>query len=51
MDSNMLVMDEAVSIGQVAKGLTALGAKPSDMIAIFQAMKRSGALKARLEIM
>ncbi len=50
-DSNMLVMDEAVSIGQVAKGLTALGAKPSDMIAIFQAMKRSGALKARLEIM
>lgn len=50
-DSNIVVIDEAVSIGQVAKGLTALGARPSDMIAIFQAMKRSGALKARLEIM
>ena len=50
-DSSVLMMDEAVSIGQVAKGLAALGARPSDMIAIFQAMKRSGALKARLEIM
>ena len=50
-ESKVMVFQDAISIGQVAKGLSALGAKPSDMIAIFQAMKRAGALKAILEIM
>ena len=46
-----MVVKESVSIGQVAKSLNDLGATPTDMISIFQAMRRAGALRARLEIM
>lgn len=49
--SQVMLINEAVSIGDVAKTLSMLGARPSDMIAIFQAMRQSGALKADLEMM
>jgi flagellar P-ring protein FlgI len=40
------VATEETSIGEVAQILNSLGVKPQDMIAIFQAMKESGALQA-----
>ncbi len=51
LNSKVMFVPESVSIGQVAKSLSVLGATPTDMIAIFQAMKRAGAINAKLEIM
>jgi flagellar P-ring protein precursor FlgI len=51
LESKVMLMDDSVSIGEVAKNLRLMGATPTDMIAIFQAMLRAGALKAQLEIM
>lgn len=39
------------NIKEIVKALNALGAKPQDMTAIFQALKASGALHAELEIL
>ncbi len=39
-----------VSLSEVVKALNALGANPQDLIAILQAMKSAGALRAELEI-
>jgi len=51
-ESNPLVLvEDGVSIGEVAKALNALGATPRDLIAIFQAMKKAGAIQAELIIM
>ncbi len=47
----LVVMEDGVSIGEVAKALNALGATPRDLIAIFQAMKRAGAIQAELILM
>lgn len=49
-ESHLLVMPSAASIGEVAKGLNAVGVTPRDLIAIFQAIKAAGALQAELEI-
>ena len=43
-------MPSAASIGEVAKGLNAVGVTTRDLIAIFQAIKEAGALQAELEI-
>jgi len=40
-----------VTLGDVVKGLNALGATPRDLISIFTALKRAGALNAELVIM
>ena len=40
----------ASSVEQVVKGLNALGVTPRDLIAILQALKTAGALKAEIEI-
>jgi flagellar P-ring protein precursor FlgI len=40
-----------VTLGEVVKALNSLGATPRDLISIFQAMKRAGALNAELVIM
>ncbi|SHJ80621.1 flagellar P-ring protein precursor FlgI [Malonomonas rubra DSM 5091] len=48
---NLVVMQEAVSIGDVAAALNAIGASPRDLIAIFQAIKAAGALHADLVIL
>jgi flagellar P-ring protein precursor FlgI len=39
------------NLNEVVKALNAIGAKPQDMTAIFQALKASGALHAELEIL
>lgn len=44
------LVDEAVSIGDVVKGLNALGVTPRDIIAILQAIRQAGALQGELEI-
>ena len=45
------VMDEGVTIGEVAEGLNALGVTARDIIAILQALKQCGALQAELMAM
>ena len=42
------IVDEAPSIERVAAALNALGLSTRDMMAIFQSMKRAGALQAEL---
>lgn len=44
------LVDEGVSIGDVVKGLNALGVTPRDIIAILQAIRQAGALQGELEI-
>jgi flagellar P-ring protein precursor FlgI len=48
---SLAVLGGGVSIGQVVKGLNAIGATPRDLIVILQAIKAAGALQAELEIM
>lgn len=43
-------MEEAASVADVARGLNALGVAPRDTIAIFQALKEAGALRAQIKI-
>ncbi|MDR4509192.1 MAG: flagellar basal body P-ring protein FlgI [Candidatus Brocadiaceae bacterium] len=45
------VIDAGVSISDVARALNLLGVTPRDLISIFQAIKRAGALHAELVIM
>jgi flagellar P-ring protein precursor FlgI len=40
-----------VTLGELVSALNALGATPRDLISIFQALKRAGALQAELVIM
>jgi flagellar P-ring protein precursor FlgI len=40
-----------VTVAELARALNALGVTPRDLIAIFQAIKQSGALHAELVIM
>ncbi len=48
---NLVVLEQGVSIGDVAAALNAIGATPRDLIAIFQAIKAAGALYADLVIL
>ncbi|MEK7775867.1 MAG: flagellar basal body P-ring protein FlgI, partial [Planctomycetota bacterium] len=45
------LINEGVTISEVAHALNALGVTPRDLISIFQAIKRAGALHAELVIM
>lgn len=47
---SLLVLKAGVSLAEVVKALNAIGATPQDLLAILQAMKASGALRADLEI-
>lgn len=49
--ANLLVIPETVSVQDIANALNALGVTPRDLIAIFQALKASGALHAELLIL
>ncbi len=49
--ARVMYMDEAVSIADVAQALNTIGAAPRDIIAIFQALKQAGALRAELVIL
>lgn len=46
----LVIIPNAVSLNEVVKALNAVGATPQDLLAILQAMKAAGALKAELEI-
>lgn len=47
----LVVLEQGVSIGEVASALNAIGATPRDLIAIFQAIKAAGALYADLVVL
>jgi flagellar P-ring protein precursor FlgI len=46
----LTMVKPSVSLGDVVKSLNAIGATPQDLLAILQAMKAAGALRAELEI-
>lgn len=48
--SRVIFMEEVISLAEVANALNMIGASPRDIIAIFQAMKQAGALRAELVI-
>ena len=47
---NLMTVPAGVKLSDVVKALNALGATPIDLLAILQAMKAAGALRAELEI-
>jgi flagellar P-ring protein FlgI len=47
---NLVMMEAGAKLGDVVKALNALGATPQDLVAILQAMKVSGSLRAELEV-
>jgi flagellar P-ring protein precursor FlgI len=47
---NLIAVPASVGLSQVVKALNAVGATPQDLLAILQAMKAAGALRAELEI-
>jgi flagellar P-ring protein precursor FlgI len=46
----LMVLPSTASLNDVVKALNAVGATPQDLLAILQAMRAAGALKADLEI-
>jgi flagellar P-ring protein precursor FlgI len=46
-----LSLIEGATVEELANALNALGARPRDLVAIFQALQRSGALHADLVVM
>jgi len=49
-ENRLVMVPAAVSIGEVVRGLNAIGVTPRDLITIFQAIKAAGALQAELEV-
>jgi flagellar P-ring protein precursor FlgI len=47
----LMPVSKAVTVSELAKALNAIGASPRDLIAIFNALKKAGALQAKLVIM
>jgi flagellar P-ring protein precursor FlgI len=47
----LIPVARAVTVSELAKALNAIGASPRDLIAIFNALKKAGALQAKLVIM
>lgn len=48
--ASLALVGGGVTLGQVVKGINAIGATPRDLINILQAIKAAGALQAELEI-
>jgi flagellar P-ring protein precursor FlgI len=48
-DNPIRVLGKAATVGDVAAALSALGAKPRDLVSILRALKASGALRADVE--
>ncbi|OYZ09025.1 MAG: flagellar biosynthesis protein FlgI, partial [Methylophilales bacterium 16-45-7] len=46
----VLKLNSGANLSDVVKALNAIGATPQDLLAILQAMKAAGALRAELEI-
>ncbi|MFA7485689.1 MAG: flagellar basal body P-ring protein FlgI, partial [Phycisphaerae bacterium] len=47
----LIPVPRIITVAELASALNAIGATPTDLIAIFNALKKAGALQARLEIM
>ncbi len=47
----LIPVSRAVTVSDLAKALNGIGATPRDLIAIFNALKKAGALQAKLVIM
>jgi len=47
----LIPIQRTVTVANLANTLNAIGATPTDLIAIFHALKKAGALQAKLEIM
>jgi flagellar P-ring protein precursor FlgI len=47
----MSVLPRQVSVSQLAHALNAMGLTPRDLISIFEALKRAGALQAEIKVM
>jgi flagellar P-ring protein precursor FlgI len=47
----LIPVPRVITVSDLAKALNAIGATPRDLIAIFNALKKAGALQAKLEIM
>lgn len=50
-DRRLVALEEGVTLDAVVRALNALGASPRDIIAIMQALKAAGALRAELVLM
>jgi flagellar P-ring protein precursor FlgI len=50
-DGYLIPVPQTVTVAELAKTLNAIGATPTDLITIFNALKKAGALQAKLEIM
>ena len=50
-EGHLIPVTRAVTVSDLARTLNAIGATPRDLIAIFNALKKAGALQAKLEIM
>jgi flagellar P-ring protein FlgI len=50
-DARLIALDEGVTLDAVVRALNALGASPRDIIAIMQALKAAGALKAEIVVL
>jgi len=48
---DLRVLPNSTTVGDVAAALNALGAKPRDLVSIFQALKAAGALRAEIQIL
>ncbi len=48
--TGLVVLPNAASLSDVVRALNAVGATPTDLLAILQALKAAGALKAELEV-
>lgn len=47
----LIPVPRVVTVSELSRALNAIGASPTDLIAIFNALKKAGALQAKLEIM
>ncbi len=50
-EGHLIPMSRSVTVSELAKSLNGIGATPTDLIAIFNALKKAGALQAKLVIM
>jgi flagellar P-ring protein precursor FlgI len=50
-DGYLIPVPKAVTVEELANALNAIGASPRDLIAIFDALNKAGALQAKLEMM
>ena len=50
-DGYLVPVPKVITVSELAKALNAIGATPRDLIAIFNTLKKAGALQAKLEIM